>query len=126
MARQDVASYQLLDAHQRQVGKMVVERNEDTLLFGRFTPGTAYADVQHLFREFEDAVNCQALPQIDKLDAAIDGLGLHLRSADGSRQLAIKDVQIWSDGGITCRLLAQASTEENGTLAPAPTQVSQA
>jgi hypothetical protein len=121
--REDVR-YHLVDAYQRQFGEFVLERNENKLLCGRFAPGPAFADVEPLFREFEEAVNCQALPKIDRLDTAIEALGLHLRSADSSHQLAIKDVQIWSDGGITCRLLDQAFAEVNGSPASAPAQVS--
>ena len=123
MARQGKASFQLLDARQRQIGELVLERSEDKLLFGKFIPGRAFAEVQHLFREFEEAVNCRALRKVDELDATIDALGLHLQSPDGSQRLAIRDVQIWSDGGITCRLLGPALVEVNGSLVTTQTQV---
>jgi hypothetical protein len=41
----------------------------------KFTPGGAFADGEHVFRKFEEAVNFQALRQIDELDAAIGALG---------------------------------------------------
>ena len=113
MTRPAEASFQILDAHRRQVGEMVIERSEDKLLFGKFTPGRAFSDVEHLFREFEEAVSLQALRKIDELDAAIGTLVLYLRTSDGSQDLAIRDVQIWSDGSITCRLGATAQNFYN-------------
>jgi hypothetical protein len=94
----------LIDAEGRQVGQMVIERSEDNLVFGKFVPGPAFPAVQHLFREFEEAVDLQALSVVDELDTAITALGLHLRSPDSSQRVEIHDVQIWSDGGITCRV----------------------
>jgi hypothetical protein len=94
----------LIDGEGRQVGRIVIERSEDDLVFGKFIPGPAFPAVQHLFREFEEAVDLQALSVVDELDAAIAALGLHLRSPDSSQRVEIRDVQIWSDGGITCRV----------------------
>lgn len=122
MTRQAQAKFQLLDAHQRQVGEMVIERSDQKLLFGKFVPGRAFADLKHLFRQFEEAVNFQALRKVEELDAAIGALGLYLRSPDGSQELAIRDVQIWSDGSITCRLVGPALADVNGSLECMPGQ----
>lgn len=100
---------ELVDAEQRQIGQMRIERHEDDLIFGKFVPGPAFPNVQQLFRDFEGAVEVQALHVIDQLDAAIAALGLHLRWADESEHIEIQDVQIWSDGGITCRLCDQSA-----------------
>lgn len=94
----------LIDGEGQQVGQIVIERSEDDLVFGKFMPGPAFPAVQHLFREFEEAVDLQALSVVDELDAAIAALGLHLRSPDSLQRAEIRDVQIWSDGGITCRV----------------------
>lgn len=94
----------LIDAEGRQIGQIVIERSEDKLVFGKFVPGPAFPAVQHLFRDFEEAADLQALRVVDELDAAIEALGLHLRSPDGPQHVEIHDVQIWSDSGITCRL----------------------
>ena len=113
----------LIDAEGRQVGQIVIERSEDKLVFGKFTPGPTFPAVQHLFREFEEAVDLQALSVVDELDAAIDALGLHLRSPDGSQRVEIHDVQIWSDGGITCRLGGPTlSTVDRGLESTQPIQ----
>jgi len=114
MTRQAEARFQILYAHQRQVGEIVIERSEEKLLFGKFIPGRAFSDVEHLFRDFEKAVNLQALRKVDELDTAISALGLYLKSPDGSQELPINDVQIWSDDSITCRLLGPALSEVNG------------
>lgn len=94
----------LVDAQGQQVGQIVIERREGNLVFGRFVPGPAFSTVQHLFREFEEAVNLQALSVVDELDTAIAALGLHLHTPDDSQRTEAHDVQIWSDGSITCRV----------------------
>jgi hypothetical protein len=53
---------------------------------------------------------------VEQLDAAIAAVGLHLRLPGTSQPLGIHDVQIWSDGGITCRLHSPAPADVNGSL----------
>ncbi len=100
----------LLDVQQQHIGQMRIERQEDDLLVGTFVPGPAFPSVEQLFRDFEEAVDVQALHVVDELDAAIAALGLHLRWPGTSEPMAIQDVQIWSDGAITCRLCGQSTT----------------
>jgi hypothetical protein len=106
----------LLDAQQRQLGQIEVERTEGDLLFGKFLPEPAFAAVARLFRDFEEAADCQALAVVDKLDAAIVALGLTLRFPDGSRSVNLSDVQIWTDGGITCRMCDLLPKSANGRV----------
>ena len=94
----------LVDRQDQQLGQIEIERREEELIFGRFVPGPAFATVQHFFQEFEEAVNLQALSVIDELDTAIAALGLHVQSPRDSQHIEAHDVQIWSDGSITCRL----------------------
>jgi hypothetical protein len=122
MTQQAEVRFHLVDVHQRQVGEMVLERSEEKLLFGKFIPGRAFSEVELLFRGFEEAVNLQALRKVDELDAAIGALGLYLRSPDGSQEFAIRDVQIWSDGSITCRLLGPALADVDGSTECRPSQ----
>jgi hypothetical protein len=122
MPEKTESNFQILDNRQQQVGEITIERSEDNLVYGKFIPGPAFAEVEHLFRQFEEAVNSQALRKVDELDAAIGALGLHLCSPDGSQRLAIKDVQIWSDGSITCRLVGTTLAEVNGSLVSTPRQ----
>src|SRR5437899_438739 len=107
----------LRDSKQREMGQLTVERQEGDLLFAKFAPGPAFALVESLFHDFEEAVNGQALGVVDELDAAIAALGLHLLLPDGSPSLDVHDVQIWSDGGMTCRLHGQSQATVNGSLA---------
>jgi len=60
--------------------------------------------MKRLFQDFEAAANLQALSAVDELDTEIAALGLHLRTPDGSQRIKIHDVQIWSDGDMTCKL----------------------
>ncbi len=107
--------FHLLDAQLRSLGQVMIERRADQLLFGQFVAAPAFATVVHLFRDFEEAVNLQALSVVDELDRAITALGLHLRSTDGSQSLAIHDVQIWSGGRMSCRLGSPTPAAVNGS-----------
>ena len=98
----------LMDIEQRQIGQMRIARQEEDLLYGTFVPGPAFPSVEQLFHEFEAAVEVQALHVIETLDAAIAALGLHLQWADAREPIAVQDVQIWSDGSMTCRLCEQS------------------
>jgi hypothetical protein len=107
MSRYVGHSVKLIDIEQRQIGQMRVERQEEDLLYGTFVPGPAFPNVEHLFHEFEAAVEVQALHVIANLDATIAALDLHLQWPDAREPIAVQDVQIWSDGTITCRLCEQ-------------------
>ena len=93
----------LIDAQQRQIGQITIERNEDNLIFGKFVPGSDFSAVKRLFQDFEEAANLQALSVVDELDTEIAALGLHLCTPDGLQRIKIHDVQIWSDGDMTCK-----------------------
>ena len=108
MSRYVGHSVEIIDTEQRQLGRMRIERQEEDLLYGTFVPGPAFPGVEQLFHEFEAAVEVQALHVIETLDAAIAALGLHLQWPDAREPIAIQDVQIWSDGSITCRLCKQS------------------
>ena len=96
-----------MDIEQRQIGQMRIERQEEDLLYGTFMPGPAFPNVEQLFHEFEAAVDVQALHGIETLDATIAALGLYLQWPDAREPITVQDVQIWSDGSITCRLCEQ-------------------
>ena len=97
-----------MDTDQRQIGQMRIERQEENLLYGTFMPGPAFPNVEQLFHEFEAAVDVQALHVVETLDATIAALGLYLQWPDAREPITVQDVQIWSDGTITCRLCAQS------------------
>jgi hypothetical protein len=101
-------SVELMDTAQRQLGQMRIERQKEDLFYGTFVPGPAFPSVEQLFHEFEAAVEVQALHVIETLDAAIAALGLYLQWPDSRAPIAVQDVQIWSDGSITCRLYEQS------------------
>jgi hypothetical protein len=103
----------LLDNQQRRIGQMRIERQEENLLVGTFVPGPDFPSVEPLFHAFEEAADVQALSVIDELDTAIAALGLHLCSPGAPEPMAIQDVQIWSDGGISCRLCGQPAASAN-------------
>lgn len=93
----------LATVHQK-LGHMQMARQEGDVLFGTFHPEAAFQYVAPLFRDFEASVDAQALHALETFDAAIAALGLHLRDPITCEAYAVVDVQIWSDGGMTCRL----------------------
>lgn len=94
--------FSLLDRQGSALGRVEIERVQGDLVFGRFTPGPAYAAVEPLFTEYVAAANEQVLSIVGQLDARIAGLGLHPHSAAHDRLPVIHDVQI-GDGTITFR-----------------------
>ena len=115
MQPEPAQTFQLMDAQQNDLGRVTFESNEDGLLAGTFTPGSDYSAVEPLFRAFEEAADLQAMSAVDRLDAEIAALGLQLCSPDGTARVAVHDVQIWADGGISCRLKAPAPVPLNGS-----------
>ena len=116
---------ELIDAKQRRMGQVTIERNEGDLILGAFAPATAFSAVEALFQDFEEAVEVQALSVVDELDAQIAGLGLHLRFPNGKR-VDIHDVQIYSDGGMSFRLRDEAPVSMEAFVSTEPLQMAQA
>src|SRR5262249_23035509 len=116
----------LWDAQGRNLGQVVIDHVEDNLVFGQFTRGLDYPQVERLFADYVEAANEQLLSLVGVLDREISALGLHLRSSDEAGLPAIYDAQI-GDGIITFRLDTQAgecklSARETaaGTAPPRP------
>ena len=93
---------------QRQLGQMRIDGRKRISSSVRLCQGRRSRASSPLFHEFETAVEVQALHVIETLDAAIAALGLHLQWPDAREPIAVQDVQIWSDGSITCRLREQS------------------
>jgi hypothetical protein len=108
----------LLDGARRRIGELTIERMEDDLVFAAIYPGPDFGAVEPLFRSFEVAVEAQALKRVDELDAEIAALNLQLVSSDGRETVPVQDVQIWSDGGITCRLPRLGRADGSGATQP--------
>jgi hypothetical protein len=116
----------LIDWQGQQLGHIEIERGEDNLIYGRFIPSPAFSAVQPLFQEFEEAVNLQALSVIDELDRAIEALGLQVYVPGDPQGIAAHDVQIWSDGSITCRVRdATVSAQDKGVESRQPRQTAE-
>jgi hypothetical protein len=94
----------LTDGRGRDIGRVIVERVDDDLIEGAFEPGADFGAVRQLFLDFEEAVNLQALGAADRLGGEIDALRFRLGVEGQSESIDVFDVQIWSEGGISCRL----------------------
>ncbi len=105
---------ELLDAQNQALGQITLDERQGDLLLGGFAPGPGFPAVEPLFRRFEEAVNAQAITAADRCEAAIDALGLYVRESDGAKKVGVTDVQIWSDGGITCRIGDSGEQALNG------------
>jgi hypothetical protein len=107
---------QLIDKHGRVLGHVKLEGSGGDLITGTFEPGPEYASVGDLFGRFEEAADSQALAAVEEMDKAIATLGLSLSLPDGSQRQIVHDVQIWSDGGFSCRPSVAGESSVNGTV----------
>ena len=123
MQLQNEVMLSLVDAFYRPVGQIMVEEYENNLISGEFVPGPAFGTMEKLFLSFEEAVDAQAFSVVDQLDAQIAALGLRLYWASESQATEVEDVQIWSDGGITCRLCHEAPTPSLNDYGESPVRV---
>jgi hypothetical protein len=104
----------LMDAQKRHIGNVVPDRQESGLLSGTFSAGTSFPSVASLFQAFEEAADNQALAAVDWLDREIAALGLRLELPDG-QIVPVSDVQIWSDGNMSCRPASVRQVTTNGS-----------
>jgi hypothetical protein len=100
----------LRDGQDRELGRVVIERVEGDLVFGQFTPGPDYSQVERLFAEYVEAANYQLLSTVGELDERISALGLRLHAAGETALPGIFDVQI-GEGVITFR--ARSALEDS-------------
>jgi hypothetical protein len=115
MQPKPIQTFKLVDAQRHNLGEVTLESYEDGLLTGTFAPGPEYPGVEPLFRAFEEAADAQALSAVDRIGSKIAALDLQLCPQDGTLPVAVDDVQIWSDGGMSCRLKVSAKLPLNGS-----------
>lgn len=106
----------LLDGQDCEIGQVLLDRTQNDVLFGRFTPGPAFSQVERLFADYVEAANEQLLTLVGELDREIAGLQLHLRSAEVADLPAIYDVQIGA-GVITFRTRTPLAESVAGPIA---------
>jgi hypothetical protein len=106
--------FDLVDAQERRLGQVTIDRREEQVVFGRWSPGPDFGQAASLFRQFEEAAESQALSVVEQIEQAIAALGLRLQGPNGSESVEVRDVQIWSDGTVTFRPSDPARTSRNG------------
>jgi hypothetical protein len=100
--------FQMSDAQRSALGTVVVQGWQDDWLLGKFAPGPAHAAFARLFADHEESVNDQLFGVADKLESAIEALGLRLSTMDGKDSFPVTQVQIMNDDGFCCKVQAQA------------------
>ncbi len=99
----------LFDQQGRWFGQVRVESIDSDWVCGKLIPSLVYAQVEQLFRDFEDAVNHQEFTRADEIyESNIEPLGLQLRSANGLPPIAIWDVQIMNVSDFCCKTTADS------------------
>lgn len=93
----------LTDAEARDLGRVQIESLEGGLLRGDFEPGSDYPSVEPIFRFFSDVVEQQSFSFLDEAESAVARLGVRLRVNDSRDPIPVHDVQIYPDGGFSCR-----------------------
>lgn len=102
------------DASGVPLGTAGIDRAEGGLVLGAFRPAPAFATVADLFRQFEEHVEAAALAVLPALEQRIAALNLRV-GRSGEPTVAADDVQIYSDGGFSCRPAVPA--DSNGAPA---------
>lgn len=106
----------LTDAGGAALGAIAVDRVDGGAVLGTFRPMTGFETVAALFREFEEHVEAAALAVLPNIERRIAALGLRVGRA-GEPAVATDDVQIYSDGGFSCRPVAPVGDNGSGTAA---------
>jgi hypothetical protein len=104
--------YGLYDKSGRRLGSVRVDGVRSNTLTGTFTEAPMFATVSNVFRRFEELVESNALAVLPDAEKEIAELGLVIRA---DSDLPVSDVQIYSDGGFSCRVSVDPS--RNGSAA---------
>lgn len=90
----------------RELGSVEVESISDGLVLGEFVPGPDYPAVEAVFRTFAEMVEMNSLHFVGEAAEAINQIGVTIRAHPSRPPIAVWDVQIYPDGGFSCRLPA--------------------
>jgi len=104
--------FELLDREGHIWGKIRVKEIRDNLVLGQFFPEPEFSRLQHLFSEYEDAVNQMVFSVLDNLEEAIDSQGLHLCTTEEEGKLDLYDVQIMNKKDISFRIRPQSPSSQ--------------
>jgi hypothetical protein len=99
------------DLRGRELGTVAIESVQNGLVAGEFAPGPDYAEVEPAFRALADMVDQNSFHFIDEVMGVIAQLGVTIRADPSRPPIRVHDVQIYPDGGFSCRL---PSTGMNG------------
>jgi hypothetical protein len=92
----------LSDARGTVLGTVAVEDVCGDAILGAFVPGPGFAAFVELFRRFDEHVEAGALAVLPGIESEIAALGLCVARA-GEAPVPADVVQIYSDGGFSCR-----------------------
>jgi hypothetical protein len=108
----------LTDASGTLLGGVDVAAIEHDHVLGTFCPLGTFAVVAGLFRRFEEHVEAAALAVLPEIERQIAALNLRI-GRSGEPSVPACDVQIYSDGGFSCRPVVPVGG--NGSSAHRPT-----
>jgi hypothetical protein len=92
------------DAAGTLLGTAVLDTVEGSIILGTFRRAPGFGSVAELFRRFEEHVEAAALAVLPEIEKQIASLGL-TGSRPGEPGVLLADVQIYSDGGFSCKPL---------------------
>lgn len=112
----------LTDADGTVLGTADIDAVDGPLLLGTFRSGPEFDRVADLFSRFEEHVEASALAVLPAIERQIAALGLRV-SRQGEPDACVRDVQIYSNGGFSCRPIVPAELNgrqgETSTATPA-------
>ena len=89
-------------------GSVRIEDISDGQVLGDFTPGPDFRAVEPIFHHFSDVVEQQSFGYLDAAERAIAALGVVIRFEGEGNDIPVHDLQIFTDGGFSCRLPVSA------------------
>jgi hypothetical protein len=104
------------------LGVADIDSVDGPVVLGSFRPTPEFGRVSALFHEFEECVEFAALAVLPDIERRIADLGLRIQRA-GEPGIRIDDLQIFTDGGFSCRPVVAAGLNgrpgEHSTASPA-------
>jgi len=88
-----------------ELGTVSIDDIEDGRISGEFASSPGFAAVESIFRFFTEVVEQQSFSYLDQVESEIARLGITICWKGHSDAHAVHDVQIYTDGGFSCRLL---------------------
>jgi hypothetical protein len=87
------------------IGTVQISSIEEGRVHGEFIPAARFDEYEPIFRRYTEIVENQAFTYLDQIESEIARLGITIRFEETDAPERVYNVQIFTDGGFSCRLL---------------------